>query len=156
MAATKGVNSYVTLAEAGAYFDNKLDVAAWTDASDPQKEQALVTGTRYLETLSWVGKVRSELQVLAFPREGEYFDETRGVVVTFSETVPSRITDAVCELAYHLLNNDGLLDDVGSVKSVSVGSISIDMITSPGKLPGVVHSLIKPLRKSGRTVWRAW
>jgi hypothetical protein len=156
MAATKGVNSYVTLAEAIAYFDNKLDVAAWTDASDAQKEQALVTATRYLETLSWVGQVRSESQVLAFPREGEYFDETRGISVTFTTTVPQRITDAVCELAYHMLNNDGLLDDVGSVKSVSVGSISIDMIKSPGNLPGIVYALIKPLRNSGRTVWRAW
>mgnify|MGYP000205655139 CR=1 FL=1 len=156
MAATKGVNSYVTLAEANAYFDNKLDVAAWTDASDLQKEQALVTSTKYLDTLSWVGQVRSESQVLAFPRDGEYFDATRGVSVTFTTSVPQRITDAVCELAYHLLNNDGLLDDVGSVKSVSVGSISIDVIQSPGKLPGIVYSLIKPLRTSGRAVWRAW
>jgi hypothetical protein len=156
MAATKGVNSYVTLAEANAYFENKLDVAAWIDASDPQKEQALVTATRYLDNLNWLGAVRSEDQALCFPREGSYYDASRGAHVQFTATVPKRITDAVCELAYHLLNNDGLLDDVGGVKSVSVGSISVDMIKAPSVLPDIVFSLVKPMRNLGRLVWRAW
>lgn len=156
MAATKGVNSYVSLLEANAYFDNKLDVAAWVDADDTQKEQALVTATRTLDALEWKGSVKLESQVLAFPREGSYFDPSRGTEVVFSDTLPQRLLDATCELAYHLLNNDGLLDDVGSVKSVSVGSISIQEIRSAGRLPSVVSKLLRPMRSQPYSVWRAW
>lgn len=156
MAATKGVNSYVSLLEANAYFDNKLDVAAWVDAGDSQKEQALVTATRTLDVLEWKGTVRAEDQLLAFPREGSYFDPSRGKEVVFSTTLPQRLVDATYELAYHLLNNDGLLDDVGSVKSVSVGSISVNEIRPAGFLPSAVSKLIRPMRTQTHTVWRAW
>jgi len=156
MAATKGTNSYVSLADADAYFDNKLDVAAWTDASTTQKEQALVTATRTLDTLPWLGTVRDESQTLAFPREGSYVDPARGSIIYFGTTPPQRILDATCELAYHLLNNDGLLDDVGTVDAVSIGSISITNIKRARLLPTSVFYLVKPLRTFGRQVWRAW
>lgn len=37
MALEKDVNSFVSLAEAEAYFENRLDVDAWTSATEPQK-----------------------------------------------------------------------------------------------------------------------
>ena len=55
MALTKGINSYVNLEEANAYFADRIDVSAWTDASSTLKEQALVTASLYLNNFDWAG-----------------------------------------------------------------------------------------------------
>jgi len=155
MALTKDVNSYVSLVEAQAYFDNRLDVAAWTEASDPQKSQALVTAASYLEDLSWEGEAISESQALSFPRQGYYFDPRLGFEVDLSsDAALKRLANGQCELAYHLLNNDGLLDDVGSVQNLSIGSIQLTKISGASKIPKFVLEKIRPMLKNGGT--RAW
>lgn len=155
MALEKGVNSYVTLLEAEDFFSNRLDVAAWTDATDPTKEQALVTATSILDTLHWVGMALSESQVLCFPRWGTYHDPLLGYSTYLPPTVPEKILIATFELAYHLLNNDGLLDDTGTVTDLSIGSISLNIKTNPSVIPASVKRYIKPyLRNSTRTWWR--
>jgi hypothetical protein len=155
MALAKGTNSYATVAEAETYFEDRIDVAAWTAASAPQKAQALVTATNILETLEWVGVAISEVQSLAFPRNGVYFDPRLGIDVSLSPTsVPSRIIIATYELAYHLLNNDGLLDDTGIVKDLSIGSIKLSTILPASKVPNNVKRIIKPLRvNNGANLW---
>jgi hypothetical protein len=156
MALAKGINSYVTRLEADAYFADRLDVDAWTSASESQKEQALITATGTLDEKAWTGVAISDTQALAFPREGNYFDPKLGYE-TALDGVPARILKATCELAYHLLNNDGLLDDTGSVTSLSVGSISLNIKSTPGKFPPVVTAAINPLLKNGGRLswWRA-
>lgn len=155
MALVKGVNSYATVEEADAYFADRLDVAAWTAASSTQKAQALVTATKMLDNLDWIGVAVSDSQTLAFPRSGTYFDPRLGMEISLSETsVPSRIISATYELAYHLQNNDGLLDDTGLVKDISIGSIRLSTVTSPSKIPGVVRKLIRPLQvNAGTNLW---
>jgi len=154
MALQKGVNSYVTVEEADAYFADRLDVAAWTGASVEQKPQALVTATKMLDDLDWTGYVVSESQPLAFPRTGEYFDPRTGTTISLNSSTPVRIQNATMELAYHLLNNDGLLDDTGTVESISIGGINITNIRQANKMPGVVDRLIKPLLvNSGSNMW---
>lgn len=156
MALAQGVNAYSTVDDADAYFANRLDVAAWTEATDPQKEQALVTATLYLEDIQWVGVVISEAQPLAFPRAGTYFDPRLGYSSTLPETVPERVLRAQYELAYHVLNNDGLLDDTGVVDTLNLGTITLNKIKAPQRIPPVVHRIIRPLVvNSGRTWWRA-
>ncbi|WP_396189864.1 DnaT-like ssDNA-binding protein [Flavobacterium sp.] len=154
MALQKGVNSYVTVDEANTYFADRLDVAAWTGASEEQKPQALVTATKMLDDLDWTGYVVSESQPLAFPRSGDYFDPRTGTTVSLSSSVPMRVQNATMELAYHLLNNDGLLDDTGTVESISIGGINITNIRQANKLPGVVERLVKPLLvNAGSNMW---
>lgn len=154
MALQKGVNSYVTVDEADAYFADRLDVAAWAEASETQKPQALVTATKMLDDLDWTGYVVSESQPLAFPRTGEYFDPRTGMTTSLTSIVPLRIQSATMELAYHLLNNDGLLDDTGTVESINIAGISITNIRQANKLPGVVERLVKPLLiNSGSNMW---
>jgi hypothetical protein len=156
MALVKGTNSYVTVAEADSYFLDRLDVAAWTAADEPTKSQALVTATSMLDDLSWVGTAVSESQSLAFPRSGEYFDPRLGTVVSITG-VPLRVQKATYELAYHLLNNDGLQDDTGGVKNISVGPIRLDFIKPPSKIPSNVLRLVKPLQANAgsNSWWRA-
>ena len=153
MALAKGVNSYVSLEEADAYFEDRLDVAAWTEASDELKEQALVTAAVYLDSIEWPGTVVSVSQPLAFPRIGTYYDPRYGLNMSLDPT-PERIFRANMELAYHFLNNDGALDETGGVKNLKVGSISLEFIEGAAKLSSVVRELIKPLRqRAGKYAW---
>lgn len=155
MALSKGVNSYVTVAEADAYFADRLDVAAWTAADDIAKGQALVTATNTLDNMTWTGTVISASQNLAFPRSGYYFDPRLGQHVTLtSEVMPARLIQATYELAYHFLNNDGLLDDSGVVNDLNIGSISLTTIRPPSLIPAVVKRLMNPLLvNSGSNSW---
>jgi hypothetical protein len=157
MALAKGTNSYVTAVEADAYFVDRLDVAAWTSADATQKDQSLVTATGILDSLIWTGVAISESQPLAFPRSGYYFDPRLGIQVTLSNTVPDRIQKATKELAYHLLNNDGILDDNGTVTDLSVSSINLSTIRAPELVPATVKRLVKPLlaNAGGSSWWRA-
>jgi len=157
MALAKGTNAYATVAEGTDYLADRLDVAAWTDANDTARGQALVTATRILDDMPWVGTVISEDQPLAFPRSGAYFDPRLGTQVVLTTTVPSRISNASIELAYHLLNNDGLLDDSGIVKDIQVGSVQLSSVLSPNLIPSVVKRMIKPLlaNKGSNAWWRA-
>jgi hypothetical protein len=153
MALAKGINSYVTVEEAEAYFANKLDVAAWTDAPSVQKEQALVTATSLLDNLAWAGKAVEESQSLAFPRVVEYFDPKVGGYV-YNTGTPKRILTATFELAYHLLNNDGLLDETGSVKTLTVGPITLTDVKSAGSIPLLVKNTVRPLLlNAGSNMW---
>ena len=158
MALTKGTNSYVTLAEAEVYFADRLDVSAWNDASDSVKSQALVTASMMLNDYNWTGTAVSDSQTLAFPREGTYFDPLYGSEQTLSDTeVPNRIIQATYELAHHLLNNDGVLDDTGELNSLKVGSITLDFRHSPSTLPLNIKTIFKPLlvNAGAKMWWRA-
>ena len=159
MALLKGTNSYVTTAEADAYFLDRIDVADWSAATPEVKDRALVTATTILENIAWAGSVVSDTQSLAFPRSGHYFDPRLGSNTSFDEeTVPDRIVKATMELAYHLILNDGLLDSEGSVKDLTVGGsqsgIVLKSIRKPSILPPMVNNLIQPIRvNNGANSW---
>lgn len=154
MALVKGTNSFVSLTEAEAYFADRMDIAAWTSAESSVKSQALVTATRLLDNLEWTGTAISESQSLAFPRTGWYYEPKQGMDIELPADTPTRVKYATYELAYHLLNNDGLLDDTGVVDNITVGSISLSIVSSPSTFPNVVRKYIKPLLKnSGSAFW---
>jgi len=157
MALVKGTNSYVTVAEADLYFETRIDVDAWTSSNNSQKESALVTATMLLDTLNWTGTAVSASQPLAFPRDGSYYDSKVGEEVLFTSSTPDRVIKATYELAYHLLNNDGLLDDTGTVVNLSIQSIKLERIISSSKIPTFVRNLVKPMlvNSGSRLWWRA-
>lgn len=158
MAVQLNVNSYITVADADLFFADRLDVAAWTEADAIMKGQALTTATQMLDDMLWAGTVVDGDQPLAFPRVCEYFDPKTGALVYLDgSTIPDRIVRATLELAYHLLNNDGLLDSSDSVKSLVIGSIRMDGMTPASKMPVHVRNIIKPLlvNAGANTWWRA-
>lgn len=157
MALVKDTNSYVTLAEAELYFADRIDADAWDTGTDAQKNKALVTAALYLNDVKWTGTAVSDSQPLAFPRDGSYFDPRVGTAVILSvAAVPERIIKATYELAYHLLNNDGLLDSTGDVDELAVGSIKLKRVRAPDGIPPAVTRIIRPLMVSGgsRSWWR--
>ena len=163
MALTVGTNSYVSLAEANAYFTDRIDTAAWTAADDTMKSQALVTATCILEDEPWTGYVSSRTQNLAWPRTGYFYDPSDGLFRNLSELgdVPDRVKKATYELAYHLVNNDGLLDSTSGVDSIRVGEIELRGLSGSASSPSVITRTvavqINPLLEGGggRTWFRA-
>lgn len=156
MALSKGVNSYVEVEEADSYFEDRLDVAAWTEAPAEQKSRALVTATGILDNLQWAGTATSEDQPLAHPRRLMYLDVRMGRPVTLKDEVSPRVVKGCMELAHHLLNNDGILDETGSVTSLNVGSVALGRPREPPKIPQVVKWEINPLliRGGAKSWWR--
>jgi len=157
MALVKGLNSWGSMEEADAYFEDRLDAAAWDEAVVTERSKALVTATTVLDSLSYNGRSVALDQTTAFPRDICYFDPRLGRSVETQGT-PKRALDAWCEMAYHLLNNDGLLDDTGGLTNLEVASIKLIDLTSAKLVPDVVLRLITPLLKPSTPipVWRAW
>jgi len=157
MALVKDTNSYVTTAEADTYFADRLDADAYNNADAARKGQALVTATSVLDLQNWIGVAVTDSQALAWPRVGSYFDPKVGADIILEDNViPNRVITATYELALHLLNNEGLLDNTGSVKSLVVGSIKLVGINTPGNISGVVKSYIRPLLQRGDSQYAWW
>ena len=156
MALVKGVNSYGTVEEADLYFQDRIDVAAWDTADVAEKAKALVTSTFNIDALEYLGVVSSDSQKLAFPRLGDFFDPRSGKSVSM-DPVPDRVLKACYEQAYHLLNNDGLLDDTGSVMELEISGVKLTEIKDPRKLSSVAYKLLKPLfvANGSKMWWRA-
>jgi hypothetical protein len=158
MALAKTVNCYVTVSEADTYFEDRLDVAAWFDAPPEERAKALVTATARLDALNWTGYASSSAQPLAFPRIGEYLDPRLGRLVSFSANgFPDRVVKATYELAYHFLNNDGLMDQTGSVTNLALAGISLTEIRATPEIPSVVMRLVRPMlvNAGANSWWRA-
>lgn len=158
MAATKGINSYVSVEEAEAYFTDRLDADGWKNADPVRKWQSLVTATTMLDARTWNGIVLNNEQSLAFPRVAEYFDPRQGTIVYLDGTiVPKRIITATFEQALHLLNNSGLQDDTGGVVGLGVAGITLNTILNANKFPHTVESQVRPLLLNGgaNPWWRA-
>jgi len=172
MALTKGVNSYVTLGEADSYLEDRADAAAWITASEELKEQCLVTATGIIDQYRFEGAVVDADQDLAFPRSGSFMDQSRGMRMAFStytfqdgvdETESSLKRDlrllrrATYELAYHLINNEGLLDRTGTITDIKVGPIELKEVQDAAVTPTTIRTVLNPLLKGGGTrYWRGW
>lgn len=171
MALTKGVNSYVTLGEANSYLEDRADASAWIESSDELKEQCLVTATSIIDEYKFEGAVVDANQDLAFPRSGFFMDQSRGMRQPFSsytfvttDEVESDLKRdirllrrATYELAYHIINNDGLLDRTGTITDIKVGPIELKEVYDPSVTPSTIRSILNPLLKGGGTrYWRGW
>jgi len=161
MALVLGTNTYVTMVEADAYFDTRIDAGAWINAQDDDQESALVTATLILDENQFIGVAVSSTQSLAWPRKGAYiFDPRLGQEVNFSVTeIPKRMKQAVLEMAYHLLSNENLLDNkTQNFEEISIGTITLkdsnnDTTRTP-VVPTLVRKYLKPLLvNQGSTQW---
>jgi hypothetical protein len=156
MALEKGVNSYVTVAEADAYFADRLEADVWSGSSAAVKAQALITATSIIDQYEFLGEAVSDTQPLAFPRKGVYFDTKLGRNVEFAPFVPDRVLVGTYELALHLMSNTDVLNPSGTVGSIKVDVIELKYIKNSEKSPERVRSILRPLRRnSSQQWWRA-
>lgn len=102
-------NSYLTIAEADAIALTRVGTLAWPDAAQAQQEAALVSASRYLDQLSWIGTRTAEDQPMAWPRTDAECDEK----VYDNATIPSEVEQATFDLAEALLSDPGLITGQG-------------------------------------------
>ena len=106
-------NTFVTLDEAEGYFDVRFSSDKWVGIDDLTKEKLLITASRKISALDFIGSPLEVGQRMAFPRNYE---------------LPQDIKDAVCEEAYVLLSH---CDDVhkfnqeSNISSISLGVGSV-------------------------------
>ena len=106
MALVVGTNSYISVADADAYFAGRLNSSKWNDADTATKETALIQATRTIDALySFAGELTDDSQTLAWPRSYVYDCEGRELDST---TIPEAVENATCEEAIHLLSGDQL------------------------------------------------
>ena len=104
-------NSYVTLTEANTYFETVPDSSTWTDKTDDQKNRALISATRWIDSFVFYGDRCDDGQALKFPRNNYQVD---GVELACS-TIPVNIKYAEYELARALANDtDAMTGNVGT------------------------------------------
>ena len=118
-------NSYITVANATPYFDNRLDAADWTAASAYNKAASLITATGWLDTLEFYGDRSATTQALKWPRT----DVTCDGIEADATFIPREILDATCETALALLRNPTMLRAVvtapGGYQEVELGELRV-------------------------------
>ena len=118
-------NSYVTLTEANSYFETVPDSSTWTNKTDDQKNRALISATRWIDSFVFYGDRCDESQALKFPRNNYQVD---GVELACS-TIPLNIKYAQYELARALANDSeamtGNVGTDGNIEEVKLGDIQV-------------------------------
>jgi Putative DnaT-like ssDNA binding protein len=151
-------NSYVTLAEANAYFTDRIDSTTngdWTNddagvaRTDAAKSAALVTATRRIDEESFLGVKVSTTQALKWPRVSVY-DEDGFPFAT--DSIPERVKQATYMVALELLRTDFIKENyLNNFSFLATGSIQMKQFTqqSAGRLPSEATRLLRMVLSSG-------
>ena len=133
-------NSYVTLAEADAYFETVPHDEHWTGSNDA-KNRVLITATRYLDNFEYYGTRCSTTQALKWPRKDYKVDG-----VKIDETyIPQPVKNATFELAHSLLHKGealvGTTGTQGTYEQVELGDLKVKFKDS-SQTPGVINNIL--------------
>ena len=160
-------NSYLTVAEANAYFDARLPLPiAWVDQDADVQISLLIMATRQMDALlmgtkrlvtdgtshyyiigrKWTGLPTTATQRLSWPRQTMY--DANGNVIG-SMVIPEDLKAATAEFAGQLGLGDRTLDNdviVQGLTSIKAGSVSLGFKSSftPQVLPDAVANLLVP------------
>lgn len=115
-------DSYVDVVYADAFFASSVKNAAWPGTS-PAKEAALIEATRIIDNqFVWNGFIASNTQSLRWPRTQAYDSDGR---LIDSAIIPKTLKDAVCSMAYFLLENGGVTQAESNLKGIKIGPIDL-------------------------------
>jgi len=151
-------NSYVTVAEASAYFANRLHGDAWSASTNQYEAEALITASQQLDWyITWKGTKASVTQALDWPRTGVLDD--LGVDEYASTVLPAKLKVAVFELALSSLATDRTNDpSLAGISEIRAGSLQIKAddgvyTSTPSAIPDKVRKILKGLSvRSGNSV----
>jgi hypothetical protein len=148
--ADAAANSYLSRAEAQAFFDGRLQVDAWTDAEPADQDRALITATTRLDQERWAGTRSTTTQRLQWPRRDVL--DPDGVVYD-PDTIPRPLEAATAELALALLAGAVALAPSGleGFENLSVGPIDVTPRAgaTANTLPDHVLPFLRGLRTGG-------
>lgn len=136
--------TYATVAQADKYLEADFGASVWrAPASADNKARALVTATRVLDRMDWLGDRAEDDQQLAWPRINT------GVSSVIDDEVPQAVIDASIELANAILIGADVANNPttsSGIKSQKAGSVAIeyfrDFDVVPGRLPLPAMELI--------------
>lgn len=125
-------NSYITVARGTTISEDTIGTFAWTTATTDNRERALITATRYLEQLQWIGTRATTTQSLSFPRDGL----TCGEKVYSDTIIPPEVEIGCFDLAEAFLDNANLLgatsksngELIPGIPNASLRSARLDVI----------------------------
>jgi hypothetical protein len=139
-------NSYVTVLEADAYFDNRAHSDDWKDLIT-EKEGLLISASQQLDWyLNWNGVRFTAEQSMGWPRTGVTDD--RGEIVP-DTIIPQVVKIAVFELALSNIESDRTADgDLEGIKEARAGSLLIKTDVGvynspPSTIPEKVKLILK-------------
>lgn len=139
----EGANSLVPLAYADTFHADR-DNSAWT-GEDSAKQSALIRATDYIEqeySHLFIGSLVSEYQPLSFPR--------KNIVSVESDTVPTKVKQAVCILALEALSSSLNPNQDKIVKKEKIDVLEFEyMENKTGKTKRhAVDGILRPFLKS--------
>tara|TARA_B100001094_G_scaffold140981_1_gene136615 strand:+ start:222 stop:752 length:531 start_codon:yes stop_codon:yes gene_type:complete len=118
-------NSYVTLAEANTYFETVPDSTTWDNKTDDQKNRALISATRWIDSLNFYGDRCDDGQALKWPRNNYHVDD----VELACTAIPKDIKYAQYELSRALANETdaitGNKGTDGTYEEVKIGDMEV-------------------------------
>lgn len=129
--------SYLSVAEADAYFAARGNPTAWSGAATSAKEQYLREATEYVDAVygrRWKGSLVKRDQALDWPRFG--VDNDDGWILD-SDKIPESLKRATAEAALRRATDELIpdIDEPGTIQSesVSVGPISQSITYQGGR-----------------------
>ena len=164
-------NTYVSLDEFADYIDSRIPFDPPVETSGDTAARALITATRVLDSMSvarrslrlnhkggpsgrpyyivsrsWTGAPATEVQALAWPRDGMYDRLGREIL---NSVLPRELKEATSELAAQLQAADRTLDsdiETQGITSVKAGSVALTFkdIVENKVLPDAVVHLLPP------------
>lgn len=145
-------NSYVTLAEANSYFNDRLHSEIWDDADD--NASALVTASKMLDWyIKWKGYRSSTTQSMLWPRTSVLRKD--GTAVD-TDIIPADVKVAVYELALSSIEEDRTADDpLAGIEQLKAGSLMLKAdngdsdSTAQKVIPEKVWNILSDLWTSG-------
>ena len=118
-------NSYVTLAEADAYFETVPSSTQWDNKQDDKKNRALIAATRWIDSFVFFGDRCDHGQALKFPRNNYQVDD----VELACTAIPNNIKYAQYELARALANDtDAMTGNIGTngnIAEAKLGDLAV-------------------------------
>lgn len=136
MAVVAGTNSYISEADANAYFSQRLHSESWTGDNT---ETALIQACSIMETrVFWKGSKTSTSQALQWPRAG-LLDHYKTPFP--KDEIPDLVKQVQCELALYLLENDPFLTQAG-IQTINFSGLKINTVPKQESIPGKVFQPI--------------
>lgn len=131
-------NSYVTLAEASAYFGDRMHASAW--AAITEKDQLLITSSQMLDWyINWKGDKASVAQSMQWPRDGAIRPD--GTEID-DDVLPPEVKIAVYELAFSSMETDRTTGDpLAGIGQLRAGSL---MIKAGAEKPNQTNAKVVP------------
>lgn len=146
-------NSYVSVEDADAFHsESRLHNTAWSSATTPTKQAALVWATMLLDTrYNWKGVRSDELQALKWPRFSAY--DSDGYLVGYNYQtqqygIPIRLKQAVSELAFRLIEQDRT-NDFDGLQEMKIDVLAFKFNSEQSKVEAIPDSVVAMLRELG-------